>query len=169
MCCNCLFWIHLYFVGNQTEHSQLTFSVSLLRPLHSYPFNDSEHATLFVKISRGQFQIPECLSSKARCMIRSLLRRDPTERIASEDLLLHPWMKLDDRRDHSPPASYGTAPSAASILYQRSLSAASDQCVPEVNFAAAEERDDDDDDADDADYNNDNHDGDEYAATPLHH
>lgn len=82
-------------------------------------------------------------------MIRSLLRRDPAERIASEDLLLHPWMKHDDRRDHSPPssatasASTSAHSSAASMAYQRSLSSASDQCVPEVIFASDGEDDED--------------------------
>ncbi|XP_025832976.1 tribbles homolog 2-like, partial [Agrilus planipennis] len=62
-----------------------------------YPFNDSEHASLFAKISRGHFLIPECLSPKARCLIRSLLRREPSERISSEDILFHPWMVREDR------------------------------------------------------------------------
>lgn len=64
-----------------------------------YPFNDSEHASLFAKISRGQFLVPDCLTSKARCMIRSLLRKEPEERILSEDILLHPWMNMDENRD----------------------------------------------------------------------
>lgn len=79
-----------------------------------YPFNDSEHASLFAKISRGQFVIPECLTSKARCMIRSLLRRDPDERITSEDIFLHPWMTRDETND-----------------FTKSLT---DQCVPDLNF-----------------------------------
>lgn len=64
---------------------------------YRYPFNDSEHASLFAKISRGHFVIPECLSSRAKCLIRSLLRREPSERIASEDVLLHPWLVREDR------------------------------------------------------------------------
>jgi len=79
-----------------------------------YPFNDSEHASLFAKISRGQFVIPECLTSKARCMIRSLLRRDPDERITSEDIFLHPWMTRDETNDF--------------------IKSSSDQCVPDLNF-----------------------------------
>lgn len=62
-----------------------------------YPFNDSEHASLFAKISRGHFVIPECLSSRARCLIRSLLRREPSERLKSEDILYHPWLVKEDR------------------------------------------------------------------------
>ncbi|CAH0557135.1 unnamed protein product [Brassicogethes aeneus] len=57
-----------------------------------YPFSDSEHASLFLKISKGNFAIPECVSPRARCLINSLLRRDPTERLTSEDILFHPWL-----------------------------------------------------------------------------
>lgn len=62
-----------------------------------YPFNDVEHATLFAKISRGHFVVPECLSSRAKCLIRSLLRRDPSERITSDDVLHHPWLAKEER------------------------------------------------------------------------
>lgn len=43
--------------------------------------------------------MPDCLTSKARCMIRSLLRKEPEERIFSEDILLHPWMNTEEVRD----------------------------------------------------------------------
>ncbi|KAL1124640.1 hypothetical protein AAG570_001264 [Ranatra chinensis] len=66
-----------------------------------YPFNDSEHASLFMKISRGHFVVPECLSSKAKCLIRSLLRRDPEERLTAEDVLIHPWLTREERCYHS--------------------------------------------------------------------
>ncbi|KDR18343.1 Tribbles-like protein 2, partial [Zootermopsis nevadensis] len=57
-----------------------------------YPFNASEHASLFAKITRGHFIIPDCLSSRAKCLIRSLLRREPSERLSAADVLLHPWL-----------------------------------------------------------------------------
>lgn len=57
-----------------------------------YPFNDAEHASLFAKISRGQFNVPDVLSARARCLIRALLRRDPSERPDAPDLLRHPWL-----------------------------------------------------------------------------
>ncbi|KFV17260.1 Tribbles 1, partial [Tauraco erythrolophus] len=38
-----------------------------------YPFHDSDPSTLFSKIRRGQFCIPDHVSPKARCLIRSLL------------------------------------------------------------------------------------------------
>ncbi|XP_065200386.1 tribbles homolog 2-like [Planococcus citri] len=56
-----------------------------------YPFNDLHHSSLFAKISRGYFTIPENLSPKAKCLIRSLLRRDPNERLPAGDILDHPW------------------------------------------------------------------------------
>lgn len=57
-----------------------------------YPFNDAGHVNLFARISSGSYIIPDCVSPRARCLIRSLLRRDPTERITSEDILYHPWL-----------------------------------------------------------------------------
>ncbi|KAL6432175.1 hypothetical protein ACFW04_006697 [Cataglyphis niger] len=57
-----------------------------------YPFNDAEHASLFAKISRGQFAVPEGLSPRAKCLIRSLLRKEPSERPYAEDVPLHPWL-----------------------------------------------------------------------------
>ncbi|XP_011310143.1 tribbles homolog 2 [Fopius arisanus] len=57
-----------------------------------YPFNDAEHASLFAKISRGQFAMPDGLSARAKCLIRSLLRREPSERPESEDIRRHPWI-----------------------------------------------------------------------------
>lgn len=57
-----------------------------------YPFNDVEHASLFAKISRGQFSVPESVSPRARCLIRALLRREPSERPTAEDLLRHSWL-----------------------------------------------------------------------------
>ncbi|XP_034938472.1 tribbles homolog 2-like [Chelonus insularis] len=57
-----------------------------------YPFNAVEHASLFAKISRGQFAVPDALSARARCLIRALLRREPSERPIAEDVLRHPWL-----------------------------------------------------------------------------
>lgn len=61
--------------------------------------------------------MPECLSSKARCIIRALLRRDPDERITSEDILYHPWLKQDD--DYR------------EVIGSKISSVNEDQCVPE--------------------------------------
>lgn len=61
--------------------------------------------------------MPDCLSSKARCIIRALLRRDPDERITSEDILYHPWLKQDD--DYR------------EVISSKTNSVSDDQCVPE--------------------------------------
>ncbi|BES88744.1 STYKc [Nesidiocoris tenuis] len=66
-----------------------------------YPFNDAEHTNLFVKITRGLFVVPEGLSSRAKCLIRSLLRRDPSERLTASDVLIHPWLTHEDRCFHA--------------------------------------------------------------------
>ncbi|XP_048214777.1 tribbles homolog 1 [Perognathus longimembris pacificus] len=58
-----------------------------------YPFHDSDPSALFSKIRRGQFCIPEHISPKARCLIRSLLRREPSERLTAPEILLHPWFQ----------------------------------------------------------------------------
>lgn len=62
--------------------------------------------------------MPDCLSSKARCIIRALLRRDPDERITSEDVLFHPWLKQDDEFREV-------------ITTKSNLTSSDDQCVPE--------------------------------------
>lgn len=63
-----------------------------------YPFNDSEHVSLFMKITRCHFVIPDCVSFRAKSLIRSLLKRDPFERLLSDDILYHPWF---NDHDHS--------------------------------------------------------------------
>ncbi|OWR45607.1 putative tribbles protein 2 [Danaus plexippus plexippus] len=70
-----------------------------------YPFNDSEHASLFAKISRGYFVVPECLSSRGKCLIRSLLRREACERLSAADVLRHPWLARDPRNELPPRAA----------------------------------------------------------------
>lgn len=57
-----------------------------------YPFNDVDHSSLFAKISRGQFNVPDTLSPRAKCLIRCLLRREPSERPDSIDVTRHPWI-----------------------------------------------------------------------------
>ncbi|XP_076307318.1 tribbles homolog 2-like [Tachypleus tridentatus] len=66
-----------------------------------YPFHDTDHSALFGKICRGKFSIPDTMSSRAKCLIRSLLRKDPTERLAVDDVLQHPWFSLVSREGAS--------------------------------------------------------------------
>ncbi|XP_025783247.1 tribbles homolog 2 [Puma concolor] len=83
-----------------------------------YPFHDIEPSSLFSKIRRGQFNIPETLSPKAKCLIRSILRREPSERLTSQEILDHPWFSTDFSVSNS---GYGAKE-------------ASDQLVPDVNM-----------------------------------
>ncbi|XP_028317302.1 tribbles homolog 1 [Gouania willdenowi] len=59
-----------------------------------YPFHDPDPATLFSKIRRGQCCLPEGLSPKAKCLLQSLLRKEPCERLTAADLLVHPWFDM---------------------------------------------------------------------------
>ena len=62
-----------------------------------YPFHDTDAAILFSKIRRGHFTLPDNLSSRAKCLIRGLLRRQPEQRLAAADILLHPWFNYKSR------------------------------------------------------------------------
>lgn len=84
-----------------------------------YPFHDVEPGSLFSKIRRGHFSIPETLTPKARCLIRSILRREPAERLTSREILEHPW--------------FLAATVQAGIAYARGEREA-DQMVPEANM-----------------------------------
>ena len=61
-----------------------------------YPFHDLEPGSLFSKIRRGHFSLPESLTPKARCLIRSVLRRDPAQRLTSREVLDHPWLSCEN-------------------------------------------------------------------------
>ncbi|XP_078396092.1 tribbles homolog 2-like [Cetorhinus maximus] len=67
-----------------------------------YPFHDSDPSALFSKIRRGHFCIPDSVSPKAKCLIRSLLRRDPPERLAAGEILLHPWFRAAGQQQPQP-------------------------------------------------------------------
>ncbi|XP_053107072.1 tribbles homolog 3 isoform X2 [Hemicordylus capensis] len=92
-----------------------------------YPFQDTKPALLFGKIRRGRFAVPEDLSPKARCLIRCLLRKDPSERLTASGVLLHPWLATA-----SVPEGSGSSPAGE----QQRL----EQVVPEaVNLRGEEE------------------------------
>lgn len=60
-----------------------------------YPFHDAEPTVLFSKIRRGQYILPPSLSSKAKCLLKSILRQDPNLRLTAEECLCHPWLNQD--------------------------------------------------------------------------
>ncbi|XP_067665296.1 tribbles homolog 2-like [Haliotis asinina] len=81
-----------------------------------YPFHDSVPVALFGKIRRGQYTIPDSVSSRAKCLLKSLLRKEPNERLAVEHVSQHPWLKL---------TSFSS--------YARSNRQSLDQTVPEMS------------------------------------
>ncbi|XP_053214694.1 tribbles homolog 2-like [Panonychus citri] len=61
-----------------------------------YPFHDSNPTQLFTKIRRGAYQIPSTVSCSAEFIIRSLLRKQPSERLTAQDLLHAKWFTEKD-------------------------------------------------------------------------
>ncbi|XP_028819828.1 tribbles homolog 1 [Denticeps clupeoides] len=74
-----------------------------------YPFHDPDPATLFSKIRRGQYCLPEGLSLRARCLLHSLLRREPRERLTPAEVLLHPWFQGSQQETGSGEQEAGSA------------------------------------------------------------
>ena len=64
-----------------------------------HPFYEQNERELYRKIQKGQFQFHEMcwsrISEEAKDLIRSLLTVDPDERITTEAVLEHPWIKGD--------------------------------------------------------------------------
>ncbi|XP_027199609.1 tribbles pseudokinase 2 [Dermatophagoides pteronyssinus] len=56
-----------------------------------YPFHDVNPSSVFCKIRRGTYYIPDHLSKHGKCLIRSLMRMDPDERLTADDTLAHRW------------------------------------------------------------------------------
>ncbi|KAH7640491.1 hypothetical protein HUG17_7958 [Dermatophagoides farinae] len=56
-----------------------------------YPFHDVNPSSVFCKIRRGSYYIPDHLSKHGKCLIRSLMRMDPDERLTADDTLAHRW------------------------------------------------------------------------------
>ncbi|WAR17236.1 TRIB2-like protein [Mya arenaria] len=62
-----------------------------------YPFHDAEPTILFSKIRRGQYLLPPSLSSKVKCLLKSVLRQEPDLRLSAEECLSHPWLNQGSR------------------------------------------------------------------------
>lgn len=56
-----------------------------------YPFHDREPIVLFGKIRRGAYKIPDTVPARAKCLVRNLLRHEPSERLSAAEALGHPW------------------------------------------------------------------------------
>jgi serine/threonine protein kinase len=98
-----------------------------------YPFHGAEHSGLFAKIRKGQFSLPESLSSRAKCLIRCLLRKEPSERLTTEDVLVHPWLTGSQRESGS--SRSGTSSSGTSRRSGGPNMENSDHVVPEFRPA----------------------------------
>jgi tribbles homolog 1/2 len=66
-----------------------------------YPFHDSVASQLFGKIRRGHYTVPDSVSAQARCLVRSLLRTEPTERLTVFEAARHPWFDISRSHRHS--------------------------------------------------------------------
>jgi tribbles-like protein len=62
-----------------------------------YPFHDAEPTALFSKIRKGDFHIPDTVSSRAKCLIKCLLRLEPKDRLSPENVLQHAWFRTGSR------------------------------------------------------------------------
>jgi len=90
-----------------------------------YPFHDTVAAQLFGKIRRGRYTVPETVSGPARCLVRSLLRTEPSERLSVLEARRHPWLLNVGRcRSHSPVTSQGASAAVALAAAQSSGAAA---------------------------------------------
>lgn len=66
--------------------------------LGRYPFHHQTIIAMFVKITRGKFQIPPSsgLSCEARSLLKSLIRVAPSERLLPSEILCHNWLKRNN-------------------------------------------------------------------------
>ena len=77
----------IFAMKNIIKHVFMLFFLAL-----RYPFNDDDHAKLFVKVRQGQYNIPNETSRAARCLIRSLLNQNPNNRPNPGEILNHAWI-----------------------------------------------------------------------------
>ncbi|CAG5131958.1 unnamed protein product [Candidula unifasciata] len=56
-----------------------------------YPFHDKDPLVLFRKIRGGAYKIPDAVPARAKCLVRNLLRHEPSERLSAAEALEHPW------------------------------------------------------------------------------
>lgn len=96
-----------------------------------YPFHDSVASQLFGKIRRGQYIVPDCVSASARCLVRSLLRTEPLERLTVEVALKHPWFTQVRRGRPAATSFIATVNTHRGSNNNSSSSAAKEQLVPE--------------------------------------
>lgn len=67
-----------------------------------YPFHDTDVGILFKKIRQGYYSIPDCISSRAKCLIRNILRTNPVDRLSIAEVSVHPWFTSSSRKVVAP-------------------------------------------------------------------
>jgi 5'-AMP-activated protein kinase, catalytic alpha subunit len=58
------------------------------------PFEDDDTSLLYRKILRGEFDIPEHLSSDCVNLLKGILNTDPMRRLNIKEIRNHPWMAM---------------------------------------------------------------------------
>ena len=94
-----------------------------------YPFHDREPIILFDKICRVNYKIPDSVPARAKCLVRNLLRRDPTERLSAQEALDHPWFirrEMPEPQSRSAPSQNQTVPDYEYNVHEEFL----DMAVP---------------------------------------
>lgn len=81
-----------------------------------YPFHDTVASQLFGKIRRGHYTIPDSISTHARCLVRSLLRTEPTERLNIREVCRHPWFNAAESPSSTCTGSLSNLLSASKVL-----------------------------------------------------
>jgi serine/threonine protein kinase len=56
------------------------------------PFEDKNVSTLYSKIKKGEFRMPNHLSDPLKDLLKSILNTNPEERFTIDQILAHPWM-----------------------------------------------------------------------------
>ena len=67
-----------------------------------FPFSASNYPSLYRKIARGRFQMPEYLSHSVRDLLTGMLCLDPMKRYTVAQIKRHPWCNAAANKPVSP-------------------------------------------------------------------
>jgi tribbles-like protein len=101
-----------------------------------YPFHDTVASQLFGKIRRGHYVVPDSVSAPARCLVRSLLRTEPSERLTVVETCRHPWFRQAQKCRSHAGGSMSLSSTVSSVL-KPTAGTEVEQRVPEVVQTAA--------------------------------
>lgn len=76
------------------------------------PFEDPDTTELYKKILKGEFELPEFLSSNAKDILKKVMNTDPDTRYKIKDIRKHPWYSLAkaEKSDEGIMVGYQTIP-----------------------------------------------------------